>query len=172
MQKKKNACHIFTLRSSILALRLAHLFCSMLKFCWVWVVPGPDSSPPRASSIDSPWSSRRWYWSALWASWAWSSCRKNEKQCFGSESLYKNNWYYVKSYYVSCICFTNYMAQRYIASYNGLFPPQGIKMRLCCIMTVVKPFKKKQNLYQLATKGSLFQKRFQFSKLCYSRKFH
>lgn len=43
-----------TLRSSILVLRLAHLFCSMARFCWVWVVPGPASSPPRASNMDSP----------------------------------------------------------------------------------------------------------------------
>lgn len=82
-------CHIFTLRSSILALRLAHLFCRMLKFCWVWVVPGPDSSPPRVSNIDSPWSSRRWYWSALWASWAWSSCRHRDLR---SNSLSQNGF--------------------------------------------------------------------------------
>lgn len=68
-----------TLRSSILVLRLAHLFCSMARFCWVWVVPGPASSPPRASSMDSPWSSRRWYWSARWVSWAWSSWRQRER---------------------------------------------------------------------------------------------
>lgn len=79
-QPKKNKRplfpHCLTLRSSILVVRLAHLFCSMARFCWVWVAPGPASSPPRASSIDSPWSSRRWYWSARWVSWAWSSWRQ------------------------------------------------------------------------------------------------
>lgn len=50
------------------------------------------------------------------------------------------------------------MAQRYIASYKGLFPSQGIKRRLCCIMTVVKPLKNPQISISLLQKEACFQK--------------
>lgn len=51
---RKGSKKPLTRLSSILELRLPHLFCSRLRFCWVWVAPSPASSPPRASSMDSP----------------------------------------------------------------------------------------------------------------------